>query len=43
MLTFLIYLGISFSSNFGSLAASSKVDIDFCKNLIKKARNVSFI
>ena len=38
-----MYLEKSFSSNFGSLAASDKIDIDLCKNLIKKARNVSFI
>ena len=37
-----IFSFFSFSSNFGSLAASGKIDITFYKNLMEKTRNVSF-
>ena len=37
-----IFNFFSFSSNFGYLAASGKINITFYKNLMEKTRNVSF-
>ena len=44
MLTFAsIFRYLFFPNNLGSLAASGKVDINVCKHIIEKTRNVSFV